>query len=77
MTFDEWFEEQYPNADLTIDPVSAVRDKMFGAWCAALEWGSRPTSTNKQSTPLPECPQCHGNNVRYDVYHCDDCNEPV
>lgn len=64
MTFDEWFAEQYPNADLSESSVVEVRLRMHGAWCAALEWGTRPTSHNSKSIPcsgceaLDECQEC-------------------
>lgn len=55
MTFEEWFTEQYPNADLSESSVIAVKDKMWGAWCAALEWGTRPTTHNSESAPCFFC----------------------
>lgn len=55
MTFEEWFAEQYPNADLSESSLVAVKDKMHGAWCAALEWGTRPTSHNSAMLEIALC----------------------
>ena len=75
MTFEEWFAEQYPNADLSESSVVAVKDKMWGAWCAALEWGTRPTSHNSKSMPCCAC--CNYKYEHLTLSVCPKCNRVI